>query len=180
MPTPKSVNSTKGVKVTWNKISGVSNYILYRAEREKGEWSGWTILGEPGKNMTTYYDTTAKSGTVYRYTVRAENGNYLSAYKVTASLIYLDIPVVNAATINDNIIVSWNEIQGATGYTIYRSEYNTKTKKWSSWSNQKTVSSSTTDWVDKSAEKGKIYRYTVRTLNGSEKSSYKASNSVKR
>ncbi len=180
MPVVNAVNSTKGVKVTWTKISGVSNYILYRSEQENGRWSGWTILGEPDKNTTTYYDTSAKSGTVYRYTVRAKSGKYTSAYKVTASLIYLEVPVVAAAKSGKNITVSWNKIQGATGYTIYRSEYNSKTKKWSSWSNKKTVSSTTQKWVDKSTESGKTYRYTVRAVNGSEKSAYKASGAVKR
>ena len=174
MPTPKAVN------LTWNKISGASNYVIYRSEIEYGRWSYWTVLGEADKNATTYYDTTAKSGTVYRYTVRAEKNDCISAYKVTSSLMYLDVPVVTAKNTNSNITVSWDEIQGATGYTIYRSEYNTKTKKWSGWSNKKTVSSTTQKWVDTSAKSGKIYRYTVRALNGSERSAYKASGSVKR
>ena len=180
MPTPKAVNSTKGVKVTWNKISGVNNYILYRSELKNGRWSHWTVLGEPGENTTTYYDTIAKSGTVYRYTVRAEKNDCTSAYKMTSSLIYLDMPTVSATKTDKNITVSWNEISGATGYTIYRSEYNTKTKKWSGWSNKKTVSSKTLKWVDSSAQKGKTYRYTVRAVNGNVKSGYTASGSVKR
>lgn len=180
MPVPKAVNSTKGVKVTWDKISGVTGYILYRAEQKNGEWSGWTILDKPTKNTTTYYDLTAKNGTVYRYTLRAKNGEFLSAYKVTSGLICLGVPDVSVAKTNGGITVSWDEIQGATGYTIYRSEYNTKTKKWSSWTNKKTVSSTTQKWVDTDTKSGKTYRYTVRALNGSEKSAYKASNSIKR
>ena len=180
MPTPTAVNSTKGVKLTWNKISGASNYVIYRSEIEYGRWSYWTVLGEADKNATTYYDTTARSGTVYRYTVRAEKNDCISAYKVTSSLMYLDVPVVTAKNTNSNITVSWDEIQGATGYTVYRSEYNTKTKKWSGWSNKKTVSSTTQIWVDTDAKTGKTYRYTVRALNGSERSAYKASNSIKR
>lgn len=180
MPIAKAVTSVNGVKITWDKISGVSNYVIYRSEIEYGRWSGWTILGEPDKNTTSYYDTTARSGKVYRYTIRAKNGEGLSAYKVTASLMYLDTPIVAAEKKNNEIAVSWNEIQGATGYTIYRSEYNTKTKKWSGWSNKKTVASTTQIWVDTDAKTGKTYRYTVRALNGSERSAYKASNSIKR
>ncbi|MBR3789553.1 MAG: leucine-rich repeat protein [Clostridia bacterium] len=180
MPIAKAVTSVNSVKITWDKISSVSNYVIYRSEIKYGRWSGWTILGEPDKNTTSYYDTTARSGKVYRYTIRAKNGEGLSAYKVTESLIYLDTPIVAAEKKNNEIAVSWNEIQGATGYTVYRSEYNTKTKKWSSWSNKKTVASTTQIWVDTDAKTGKTYRYTVRALNGSERSAYKASNSIKR
>lgn len=179
MPTAKAVTSVNCVKVTWDKISSVNNYILYRSELKNNKWSGWLILAEPEKNSTTYYDKTAESGKIYRYTIRAKNGGGLSAYKVTTGLIYLDTPIVEAEKGNNEVAVSWNEIQGATGYTVYRAEYNAKTKKWSSWSNKKTVSSKTLAWVDENTVTGKMYRYTVRALNGSEKSAYKASNSVK-
>ena len=180
MPTPKSANSTNGVKVTWNKISGATNYVIYRSEIKYGSWTYWTVLGKLDKNTTTYFDTTAKSGTVYRYTVRAEKNGCISAYKVTSSLMYLDIPTVTATKSDESIIVSWEKIQGATSYAVYRSEYNAKTKKWSTWTKEKTVSSATLEWVDLSAKDGKTYRYTVRALNGSEKGCYKASESIKK
>lgn len=180
MPTPKAVNSTNGVKVTWNKISGATSYVLYRSEIKYGRWTSWAVVAKPSKNTNTYYDTTAESGTVYRYTVRAQKNNCISAYKVTSSIIYLDVPNVTVAKSDGNIVASWNEVSGATGYVIYRSEYNTKTKKWSSWSNVKTVSSATLDYTDTTAKSGKTYRYTVRALNGSEKSGYQASSSIKK
>ena len=76
--------------------------------------------------------------------------------------------------------VSWNKIAGATGYTVYRMEYNSKTKKWSGWKKMGTAKAEKSNWTDKSAKKGVTYRYTVKAVNGKVGSTYKASGSVKR
>ena len=43
-----------------------------------------------------------------------------------------------------------------------------------------TAKASKKSWIDKSAKKGVTYKYTVRAVNGSVKSTYKASSNVKR
>ena len=58
-------NRTSGVKITWSKPSGASNFRVMR----KTEGGKWQILGDV--NGTTYTDATAKSGVKYWYTVRA-------------------------------------------------------------------------------------------------------------
>ncbi|MBR2876040.1 MAG: hypothetical protein IKC01_02780, partial [Clostridia bacterium] len=57
---------------------------------------------------------------------------------------------------------------------------NTKTKKWSSWKNRGTAGKNKTAWVDKSAKKGTIYKYTVRARYGSAASSFVASANIVR
>ena len=76
--------------------------------------------------------------------------------------------------------VAWTQSTGATEYTIYRSEYNAKTKKWSSWKSIKTAKSTSKSYTDKTAKKGVKYRYAVKAVNGKVSSTYKASGSVKR
>ena len=184
-PTVKIANASTGMKVSWNKISGATGYTIYRAEYVNGKWSGWKNMGTIKKNATvSWVDKSAKSGTTYRYTVRAVNNEYVevykSAYTASSELLYLAQPKVAVKAVSNGINVSWTQSTGATGYTVYRMEYNTKTKKWSGWKKMGTAKSSKTNWTDKSAKKGVQYKYTVKAVNGKVASTYKASGSVKR
>ena len=85
------------------------------------------------------------------------------------------VSISNAST---GIKVSWSKVSGATGYTVYRSMYDTSTKKWSAWKNMGTAKSEKSSWIDKKVGSGYTYKYTVRAVNGSIKSAYVSSNSL--
>ncbi|MBO5856941.1 MAG: hypothetical protein J6Q87_01690, partial [Clostridia bacterium] len=104
--------------------------------------------------------------------VRAVNGNVLSKYKAADSIRYNVTPTVTYKNVTNGISVSWSTAANATGYTVYRSEYNTKTKKWSSWKSRGTKKANVSNWTDKSVTSGVIYKFTVRAVNGSFKSKY--------
>ena len=184
-PTVKIANASTGMKVSWNKISGATGYTIYRAEYVNGKWSGWKNMGTIKKGSTvSWVDKSAKSGTTYRYTVRAVNNEYVevykSAYTASSELLYLAQPKTTVKAVSNGVNVAWTQSAGATSYKIYRSEYNAKTKKWSSWKGIKTAKSTSKSYTDKSAKKGVKYRYTVKAVNGKVASTYKASSSVKR
>ena len=179
-PTVKIANAANGMKVTWNKIAGSKGYTVYRSEYVNGKWSSWKNMGTTKNTVFAWVDKSADSGTTYRYTVRAVNGSYKSNFKATSGLMFLSQPAVTVAKASNGIRVSWSKTDGATSYVIYRSEYNAKTKKWSSWKNMSTSKSIIASYTDKTATSGKTYRYTVRAVNGNVKSAYAASNSVKR
>ena len=182
-PTVKIANNASGVKVAWNKIAGATGYTIYRAEYKNGKWSGWKNMGTIKKNSTvSWVDKSANSGTQYRYTVRAINGSVKSTYKASNTLLYLAQPTVTVKAVSNGINVAWSQCEGATGYTVYRSEYNTKTKKWSSWKSRGTAKATKSNWTDTKTTKGVIYKYTVRSVNADTgaKSSYVASKNVKR
>ena len=180
-PTVKIANNASGVKVSWNKITGATGYKVYRAEYKNGKWTGWKSVKTITKGSTvSWTDTKAKSGVKYKYTVKAVNGKTASTYKSSSSLLYLAQPKTTVKAVSNGVKVSWTQITGAASYKIYRSEYNTKTKKWSSWKGIKTAKSTSKSYTDKSAKKGVKYRYTVKAVNGKVASSYKASSSVKR
>lgn len=172
-PTVKIQNASTGVKVTWSKISGAKNYAVYRSEYSDGKWSGWKKISTVGA-VTSTVDTTAKSGVNYKYTVRAVNGKSAGAYKASSQLLYLAQPTTTIANASNGIKVSWTKSAGVKGYTIYRSQYNATTKKWSDWQNMGNTNAKTSAWTDKSVKAGVQYRYTVRAVNGSVKSTYKA------
>ena len=170
-PTVKIANNATGVKVSWNQIPGATGYVVYRSQYTNGKWSGWKNLGTVGA-VTSHIDTTATSGVNYKYTVRALNGKTLSTYKESASLLYLAQPTAKIANASNGIKVSWNKVSGATGYTVYRSEY--VNGKWSGWKNMGTAKAAKSSWTDKSVKDGVQYKYTVRAINGKVKSTYKA------
>ena len=185
MHTPKITkvsNSASGITVKWNKTPGVASYVLYRSEYNAStkKWSGWKAIKKPGASATSFVDKTAKSGVKYKYTLKGVYGELTSPFVSTGSIICLAQPTVTVKAVSSGINVTWTQSAGATGYTIYRSEYNAKTKKWSGWKSVKTAKASSKSYTDKSAKKGVKYRYAVKAVNGKVASSYKSSSSVKR
>ena len=181
-PTVKIANASTGIKVSWSKVKGANGYIVYRAQLVDGKWSSWKNMGTVKKDKSSWVDKSVISGVQYRYTVRACYNSIKSSYKATSGLLYLAQPTVTVKAVSNGINVAWSQCEGATGYTVYRSEYNTKTKKWSKWKSMGTAKASKSNWTDKKATKGVTYKYTVRSVNSDTgaKSSYVASKSVKR
>ncbi|MDO4649603.1 MAG: fibronectin type III domain-containing protein, partial [Eubacteriales bacterium] len=78
MPGVSAKPASKGVKVTWTKVSGAAGYYVYR----KVSGGSWT-KNKPNTSQRTfsYTDTTRTSGKKYYYSVRAYKGNVMSYYK---------------------------------------------------------------------------------------------------
>jgi hypothetical protein len=177
-PTVKIANNASGIKVAWNKIAGAQGYVIYSSQYDPttNSWSKWANRGTV--NTNSWIDTYAQSGVIYKYTVRALNGKSLSAYVSSGALMYLAQPTVKIANASKGVNVTWSPSAGATGYTVYRSEYDAKTKKWSSWKSRGTAAADKSSWVDKKVTSGKYYKYTVRAINGNTKSTYVSSKSL--
>ena len=158
-PVVKLSNATNGVKISWNKITGVSFYRVYR--RLAGEKS-WTAIKDT--KSLSFTDTKASAGKNYEYTVRAISGKSVSSWNVVA-IVRLKTPTLKTASATEEgIKVTWGGVTGAKSYNVYR-----KTAK-SGW----TLITNTTgkSFVDTTAEKGVTYIYTVRALNGDYISSF--------
>ena len=163
-PKPKSVsNAIDGVKVVWNAVDDADEYIVYR----KTAKSGWANLGTTAE--TTFTDKTAKSGTTYYYTVKAQNGAGASGYNKTGLAIkYLSAPKLSKVYNNGaGNVLSWGKVTGASGYYVYR-----KTPS-SGWSKVATIKKGTTaSYTDKKVTYGKTYIYTVKAYSGKTTSSF--------
>ncbi|MBE6751371.1 MAG: hypothetical protein E7556_02480 [Ruminococcaceae bacterium] len=180
-PDVKVAIVSDGIKVSWNTIANATGYTVYSSayNQKTKSWSKWTNRGTV--TATSWTDTKAKSGTKYKYTVRAKYNSFASSYNKSGTVsLYLAQPNVAVKTVSNGIKVTWTQSAGATSYKIYRREYNTNTKKWSGWKSVKTAKSTSKSYTDKSANKGVKYRYTVKAVNGKNASTYKSSASVKR
>ena len=172
-PTLTISNVANGIQGKWNQVNGATGYIIYRSELKDGKWTSWTNLGTTKATTKSFTDKTAKSGVTYKYTIRAKNGNYKSSYVASNQSVFLSVPTVKITNAEKGVKVTWNKIEGATNYIIYRAEYNTSTKKWTSWKSLKTID--TTSFVDESVVSNVKYKYTVRALSGESRGYYKSS-----
>ncbi|MCC8182130.1 MAG: hypothetical protein LIO45_04010 [Clostridiales bacterium] len=163
LATPKlsSVSTASaGLKVSWSSVSGATKYYVYRKTSNS---SGWTKMATV-TGATTWTDTTAKSGTVYIYTVRAGSANGTSWYDTAGvSGVWLSTPTLSSASsTSTGVKVQWEAVSGAAGYRVYR-----KTAG-GHWKTLATVTG--TSYTDTSLTAYDTnYYYTVRaytTLNG--------------
>ena len=161
----KAENRVSGVMLSWNKCVGADGYYVYR-KTASGSWL--RIATVTGNANVTYLDTAAKSGQNYTYTVKAFSGQYHSNYVLNGVTIkFLGTPKISSSVSTKNgISLKFNTVSGANGYYVYRK---TLTGSW-----VLIGKSSTGSYVDKTAQKGVTYVYTVRAYNGSVLSSFYA------
>ena len=163
----KVQNTASGVKVTWGAVEGADSYIVYRRtyNAKTKAWGGWARLADD-ITSTSYLDKTAKSGTYYRYTVRATNEAGNSGYNTSGIKTYfLSMPKsVTTSNTTNTITVKWGKVAGATGYIVYRKTGNGK------WVNLGKTTG--TSFGDKTAKAGVTYKYTIKAYYGSYVSAY--------
>lgn len=164
LSTPQVLNiscaSATSNTVYWSYVENATGYRIYR--KQVGSASCWTGLANVNSGTYRYTDKTAKSGTMYYYTVKAFNQSgkttVWSGY-VTGCSTLATPTVSNTVTATDTTI-KWNKISDATSYKIYRRAVG------ASWSALTIVDATTTSYVDSSAN-GKSYYYTVRAMRDS-------------
>lgn len=164
-PVVKVANAASGVKVSWGKIAGAKQYVVYRKAAGATSWSRVAVVKTNG-----YGDKSVKSGTKYTYTVKAYNGSFYSSYNTAGVAIeFLSRPKLSSAVSSKSgITVKWGAVTGAKGYIVYR-----KAAGDSSWTKLGKVSGvKTVSYLDKAAKKGTTYTYTVRAFDGASSSAY--------
>lgn len=163
-----AVNTASGIKVKWSKVTGATGYYVYR--KVSGGDYGDPIQTITSGSTVSFTDTTAKSGTVYYYRVKAyyTDGSITITGKSDNAVKarFLATPVLKTPSVTTTgTNVKWKAVSGATGYVVY---YST-TGKSGSW---KQVGKTTDTYykVDESelsvSSGTKIY-YTVRAYKGS-------------
>ena len=174
-PDLKVANAAAGVTIKWNKATGADGYYVYR---KAGSTTKWSKIATVKKGSTvSYTDKTAKSGTTYKYTVKAYSGKSVGSYNSGKSVKYLAQPSVSTANGSAGVTVKWSKTAGAQGYYVYR-----KAGSATKWSKIATIKkNSTVSYTDKKAtSNGTKYVYTVKAYSGKTYSSYTSGTTIYR
>ncbi len=154
-PVITSITPVKGgLKISWEKIEGVS---IYRLDRYYTDGRGWVTVKKT--SARSYIDTSVKSGNTYTYRLMGLNsaGNIITP-SVSKTYNYIAPPEITSAEVtNEGIKVKWSRPGGVDRIALYRK---TSDGGWKAIRS----SSSATSFVDKTALSGE-YTYTVGALN---------------
>lgn len=155
-------NVSNGIQLKWGKNPVADSYRIYRKTKSTDSWSYLTTV-----TGTSYLDKTAKAGTTYRYTIKAESDGVYSSYKPAGwAERRLTTPGLKSANNGYGYIsFTWNKVAGATGYRVYRKAGNA-----TSWTFLGTVT--TTSYKDADVKNKANYTYTVRAYYGTSLSSF--------
>ncbi len=147
-------NTLKGIKIEWNAHPDAVSYNIYR--RVKGINAELIEYAPSSKN--SFIDENVNAGTTYLYSVQACTNKGDSAYSTTGTAITRVPPTeVTALSLEKNAVkVEWNEVSGATGYSIYHRSSNE-----TAWTKVGSVNSETLSFSDTKVVSGSEYVYAV-------------------
>ena len=152
------INTSKGVQIHWSAVDNAETYRVYR----KTAGSRWTTIAKKIKG-TSYTDSTAEDGVTYYYTVKAVNGSAMSpsydgSKSVTCQKQLEDVTLGVLENTKQGVTINWTEVSGAKTYQVSRK---TTDGRWTTLTKKATG----TSYLDKTAQNGVSYYYTVRALN---------------
>ncbi len=145
-----------GLTIRWKASPYAKGYKLYRKAEGDTSWTRIAVISSAKKLY--YKDSVKENGKTYTYTLITVCGSYQSTYsKIGKSYTFVSAPEALSAVRNGNgYKVSWNKVEGATHYYIYR-----RADSSDSWV-KLTRTGNVSEYTDKSAEKTKSYQYCVR------------------
>ena len=160
----KIVNVVNGVHVYWNAVDGAEKYGVWRSETGRDGSYKW--LGNPA--ATHFTDTTAESGKTYFYRITTMIGGKHSDKSDARGIAFVGTPDIKSrANTAAGVALSWDRVEGATGYAIYRKSYDGT----DAWVRVGTIAGNDTfTWTDTTVknQNGVAYKYTIRALAGSD------------
>ena len=149
-------NTTGGIKISWNKVSGAYGYRLYY----KPASGGWKRFKDT--TATSFTDSGVSPNRTETYTIRCidKNGNTVSGFNSKGwSKKYT--PVAPTISKLDNtsggIKLSWNKIAGVYGYRLY---YKTSSGGWKRFKD-----TTATSFTDSGVSPNRTETYTIRCID---------------
>lgn len=152
------------ISLSWKSAADADLYMVYRSTSKSGKYTCVAKTTE-----TSYVDEVNLTGKTYYYKVKAYqevNGkDYFGKFSGTVSAkTKLRAPVLKKEVISGETVLSWNKVDGADGYQIYRAAKKKGTYKLVRTVNtggegENTITSSFT-----CSAKGKIYYYKVKAF----------------
>ena len=149
-------NTTGGVKITWNKVSGAYGYRLYYRPAS----GGWKRFKDT--TATSFTDSGVSPNRTETYTIRCidKNGNTISGFNSNGwSIKYVPVaPTISKLeNTSGGIKLTWNKIAGVYGYRLY---YKPASGGWKRFKD-----TTATSFTDSSVVPNKTETYTIRCLD---------------
>ena len=177
--TTKFTCTDKAVKINWEKVNGAAGYRVYAYNAKTKKWSTAATVSA---STISFKQTGLKSGTTYKYKVKAYAKQDGKTYWGEASDTMTTTtkpaqPAIKSTSASTSAVrLNWNAVSGANGYRVVR--YDANAKKWASVGTIKTTSFKETKLKGKTSYKYKVKAY--RKVGGATYwSEYSAVKSVK-
>ena len=159
LPTPQITslaNTTGGIKISWNKVSGAYGYRLYY----KPASGGWKRFKDT--TATSFTDSGVSPNRTETYTIRCidKNGNTVSGFNSNGwSKKYTPVaPTISKLeNTSGGIKISWNKIAGVYGYRLY---YKTSSGGWKRFKD-----TTATSFTDSGVSPNRTETYTIRCID---------------
>ena len=153
--------------IKWNKVSGTTGYIIYRANTKNGKYT--QVKKIANQKTISYTDKKIKSKKEYYYKIRAyktiSGKTHYSSYSSTIQkTAYAQAKIKSVSYNSKAITIKWGKVSNVTGYEVYRANYGSNTYK-----KIKTLKNSTT-YKDKNISVGKAYYYKIKAYKTKGKS----------
>ena len=149
--------ATGKVVVSWRAVDGAAGYEVHRSTKSDGEYKLVGTTSEAG-----WKDDSTEVGKTYYYKVKAVaektagNSSYSSWKSRTCKLAQPEVTLTNDAA-TGRVLLSWNAINGAVEYKVYRSDAQSGT-----YTRIRTTTS--LSYMDQSGEMGRTYYYKIRAV----------------
>lgn len=107
------------IQIKWKKTAGADGYKIYRAAKKNGTYKKIAVV--KGGSKLSYKNKKRITGKLYYYKVRAYSGSHYSSLSKRVSGKAKPAKTrVNLKSGEEKIRVSWEKVNGAQGYHIYR------------------------------------------------------------
>ena len=160
----KLENTSGGIKISWNKVSGAYGYRVYQKTS-----NGWKRIKDT--TATSYTDSAVSVNQTKTYTMRCidKNGNTVSGYNSkgwTKKYTPVAPTISKLENTSGGIKLSWNKIAGVYGYRLY---YKTSSGGWKRFKD-----TTATSFTDSGVSPNRTETYTIRCIdkNGNTVSGY--------
>lgn len=145
------------VRITWDYLEGAARYYVYRQESDAAEFV------ELGYTTRLYYeDTSIAPNELYRYAVRAWASGSLQGPLSEPDVGYALASVASVRATQgahpDRVEIDWDEIAGATSYTVHRAASPDGTY-------QQIASTESLSATDRDVADRAVYTYVVRPVS---------------
>jgi|GEM_PF-3494291 putative S-layer protein len=156
-----SPNTSTTLKISWKLTDGATYYQVYRSTSKTGKYA---LLGVYNSTTTSSISRSLLTGNTYYYKVRAyrwvKGERVFSPFSsvITGKPVLSKTSKVTAkATSSTTAKITWNKIEGATYYQVYRG-----TSANGKYALLATYDKNTTTCTSKKLKKGNTYYYKVR------------------